>query len=668
MRKLFLVLLLNFCNLFFSQKNELGEVTIDELKQKRHELDTTAPAAILFKKGKIEFNYRYGLGFTTITEVQVKLKIYKKEGLDYANQAIRYYIDGNSKETVSILSAYTYNLVEGKVSKTKLKSEGEFDEKINKYWARKKISFPNVKEGSIVEFKYRLLSPNYGKLKDWSFQESIPVNYSEYYTYIPEYFTYNTYFKGALFPFVEKDWKENAFEGTYQEMVNQHGGFRSERGTYEVKYKELVNKYVLKNIPSIKDEKFVDNIENYYAALQLELSSIKMPNQQFENYSTDWETVCSRIYEMSDFGQELNKTGYFEDDLKTILKGATEKNHKIALIFNYVKSKVKWNGFHDYYCHDGVKTAYKNGTGNVAEINLMLVAMLRYAGVDTNPILVSTRGNGISLFPSRTAFDYVIAGVEMENDIILLDATEKYGLPNILPERAINWNGRIIRKNGSSANVSLNPDFISKETTNMLLSFNPEGKIEGKIRIQKNDYTAYQFRDSYNSLTEDSYLEKFEKKLNDSQVTDYKIENKLELGKPIVETFSFENSNEIEKIGDKIYINPLLFYSLNENPFKQDKREYPVDFTFPEQDKYQVIVTLPEGYLVESIPTPVNLVFSDKSLGFLFNISNSGKQIQIISQLDINTSIVSQDNYEELKAFFNEVVKKQTEKIVLRKV
>jgi hypothetical protein len=63
-------------------------------------------------------------------------------------------------------------------------------------------------------------------------------------------------------------------------------------------------------------------------------------------------------------------------------------------------------------CNEGVKKAYKDKTGNVAEINLMLTAMLRYAGLNANPVLVSTRSNGIAIFPNRTAFNYVIAAVE----------------------------------------------------------------------------------------------------------------------------------------------------------------------------------------------------------------------------------------------------------------
>jgi hypothetical protein len=52
-------------------------------------------------------------------------------------------------------------------------------------------------------------------------------------------------------------------------------------------------------------------------------------------------------------------------------------------VFNHVKN-LKWNGYYGYSCNDGVKKKYKDKTGNVAEINLMLTAMLRYANLNAN--------------------------------------------------------------------------------------------------------------------------------------------------------------------------------------------------------------------------------------------------------------------------------------------
>ena len=71
------------------------------------------------------------------TRVRTKIKIYKKEGYDWANYIVPYHIVGGVEESVTFSDAVTYNLVDGKIEKTKLKSNGEFVEKLNKFWKYK---------------------------------------------------------------------------------------------------------------------------------------------------------------------------------------------------------------------------------------------------------------------------------------------------------------------------------------------------------------------------------------------------------------------------------------------------------------------------------------------------------------------------------------------------
>ena len=65
-------------------------------------------------------------GFFIVTEVETKIKIYKKEGLDWANFSINAYENGSTREIVDFSKCITYNLEQGKIVKTKLKSDGEF--------------------------------------------------------------------------------------------------------------------------------------------------------------------------------------------------------------------------------------------------------------------------------------------------------------------------------------------------------------------------------------------------------------------------------------------------------------------------------------------------------------------------------------------------------------
>jgi len=149
--------------------------------------------------------------------------------------------------------------------------------------------------------------------------------------------------------------------------------------------------------------------------------------------------VAQSIYKDKEFGVELNQKDYFSDDLKTILKNndSTELA-KVKTIFRFVQNKMNWNQFYGYSTHKGVKKAAIDRTGNTAEINFILIAMLNYAGINANPVLCSTVGHGIPNYPNRTVFNYVLAAGDIDGKRVLLDASSKFTTSNVLPLQALN--------------------------------------------------------------------------------------------------------------------------------------------------------------------------------------------------------------------------------------
>lgn len=669
--KTYVQLFILFFTFFYSNSNaqefKLGKVSVAELEEKQHPKDPSAVAAILFKKGEVKFEYTQSDGFTMFTDVKTRIKIYKKEGYDWANQNIRYYLSGNSKEIISVSDAVTYNLVDGKIEKTKLKTEGEFDENINKYWAQKKITLPSIKEGSVIEFQYTIKTKSIGSMREWDFQSSIPVNHSEFITYIPEFFVFNTNKKGFIFPKVTVKEINKVANYNYREKSVPGGTVIHSVSNETLEYVETQTTYLAENLPAMKDEAYVNNIKNYTASISHELSMTKFDNRPTKIYSLDWESVAKTIYEFEDFGLELSKSGYFEEDLKTVISGDKTRAETIGAIFNYVKTNIKWNEHYSFFCNDGVKTAYKNKTGNVAEINLMLTAMLRYAGFDANPVLVSTRSNGIALFPSLNAFNYVISAIETPEGLLLMDATEIFSTPNVLPLRDLNWFGRLIRKDGTSSQISLTPIMISKGTSTMNIVLNTDGTIDGKIRRQYTNHEALKFRKNNVDTKQESYLEKLENDNNGIEIGEYVRANELDLSKPVMETYSFKSNKEVEIINDKIYLSPMLFLADKENPFKQEKREYPVDFGYPFESKIYVNIDIPQGYKVEFLPKASNLLTGDDIGAFSYVIENTDNKIKIIVTVTMNMAIVPADFYDVLKEFYQGMITKENEKIILTK-
>lgn len=661
---LFLSIIISFNTFLYSQKFELGKVTTSELQEKVHPLDSSASAAILFKTAKTTFNYTLANGFTTIHEYEYRIKIYKTDGLDWANFKVPYYIgyEHLNKDVIKFSDAVTYNLENGKITKTKLNNEGSFKEDVNKYWAQATITMPNVKVGAVIEFKYTLKSERIIDFPVFDFQESIPVNFAEYKTEIPAFFNYKAVLKGSF----KVDFDSKIANG-FQNYNGEHN--QTERFSYS----QSNNVYSAVNVPALVKEIYVDNIENYRSSLQNELQSSQFSTKEpVKNYSLTWDGVAKTIFEEKEFGKEIKEKDYFANELKNqfrvILKADATTLDKVNLILSFLKNKMKWNGQNGYLTDKGVKKAYAEGTGNVAEINFMLISMLNYAGINAYPVLVSTKEHGIAVYPNRTIFNYVIVSVDIDGKSVLLDATNKYSTFDILPLNVLNWNGRLIRADLTSKEIDLVPKTLSKEMVDMFLTINPTGTIDGKVRIQKTDYKAFEFRELYEGMNRESYLEKFEANNNGIQVKEYKIDNELDLSKPIVETFNFVSENQLERIGDKIYINPLQFFTQYKNPFVQESRNFPIYFAYPKLEKYTVNIEIPEGYVVETMPASVIMNMVDNVAKFSYKTGALANKIQISFTSEINLASVPADYYEVLKEFYQKMIDKQNEKIVMKKI
>ncbi|NWK99835.1 transglutaminase [Flavobacterium collinsii] len=656
--------LLFFVSAITAQEFKLGKVSIAELEQKMHPKDSSAVAAILYDKGISRLEFDQNEGFCMVTDVETRIKIYKKGGYDWANQKVWYY-NNTLNEKVLFSDAVTYNLVNGKIEKTKLKTDGVFDEVLSKYTAQKKITMPNVKEGSVIEFRYTIKSSSNFMIREWDFQTSIPVNYSEFKVIYPEYYVFKPRQKGYVFPKIATTTRSKSIvvTSTIVGFMNQ-----TETRKEEVNYIETEITYTAHDFPALKEENYVNNINNYRASIEHELSFVRFPNKPIKEYSTDWNSVVKTIYEYDDFGPELNKTGYFEEDLNKILAGINVTDERMLAILNHVKSNVKWNGVNGYGCDNGVKKTYKEKTGNVADINLMLIAMLRYSGLTVNPVLVSTRSNGIAFFPSRNAFNYVIAAVETPNGYVLLDATDKYSTPNVLPLRALNWIGRLIRNDGTSQEIDLMPKRASSDIVFINYNIDSEGKISGQTRRQCSDYNAMISRENFEKLKEEEYLEKLENNSGRIEVSEYLRTNEKDLLAPIIETYSFKGNNLCEVIGGKIYVNPMLFFTQYKNPFKQEIREYPVDFGFPFLDKYNITIKIPDGFTIETLPKAAVYNMQNNVGSFKFNIVVEENILQLSIIHQINKAIVGSDEYEMLKDYYKGMIAKQTEKIVLKRI
>ena len=76
---------------------------------------------------------------------------------------------------------------------------------------------------------------------------------------------------------------------------------------------------------------------------------------------------------------------------------------------------------------------------------------------------------------------------------------------------------------------------------------------------------------------------------------------------------------------------------------------------------------IPDGYEVESIPLSRTMKLPDNSIVVSYNIQTDANVITIVYKRSINKNLFLPNEYLDLKEFYNQLVKKHSEQIILKK-
>ena len=398
-----LVTILVFPCLSFSQDfPDFGTASGAEIDLKECSFDKDANAVILLDEAISNHDEEYHL----ITDYHVKIKILKEKGFEAANISIPFYRKDDF-EFIERLEAVVINTdASGQVTTEKLSKKAFYKKEINERYGEITFVFPNIKVGSIIEYKYRSFMKNYGGLQNWYFQKELPVVKSKYtLTIVPNgEFTYRVNKKTGL-PIIVKQDNDNA--RLYFEM---------------------------NNIASLNEEPYMDAREDYVQKVIFQLSAY---NNGFgkTNYMASWDEVTRELLSDKDFGSQLGKNISGIGDFMNEVKKMPVDEDKMKAVYNYVRKNMSWNGQYSKYAIDGVKSAWEKKKGNSGEINLVLVNLLKDAGLEAYPTLVSKRFHGKvnADYPFIDQFNSVFACVIIKGVKYYLDATDEYTPAHMTP-------------------------------------------------------------------------------------------------------------------------------------------------------------------------------------------------------------------------------------------
>lgn len=646
---------------------KFGDVPIEQIQMKTYTQDSSASAVILADYGETTIEYNDNSGFQLVFERTTRIKILTKDGLQWGDFSIPLYKDNDASEKISGVKGVTYNLEDGKVVESKLKSDGQFKENYSSNLTYHKFTMPNVKEGSLIEVTYRIFSDFLFNFQDWEFQSTIPVVYSEYRANIPEYFGYEKYMQGYLRPSVNQE-STSPRTLTITSKERTEGKVSTTTFTTDkIEFMQNNHRWVIENAPAFKAESYITTPRDYISKINFELAYTQYPYQPRNQIMGSWEQINKRYAESDDFGGAITGNGFLKKVTEDVCAGLSTEDEKLSAIHHYVRSNYAWDGAYRKFTESTLRKVFDEKTGNSAELNLLLGSMLEKLNIQVSPVLISTRNHGFvrENIPLSSQFNYTILLAKIGEKSYLLDATEKLLPLGMLPERCLNGKGLVISKAGYGW-INLSAPIRSKQSYNVDGKLNADGGLEGKLSIERTGYFAERDRKKYLSKEEKEYVNEL---VNNHQleIKSSQFDHSKELSKPFKELHEVIMPERATVAANTIYINPVFFNRLAENPFKAEERQYPVDFGSSFEQTYILKLTIPDGYAIDEMPQSKAMALPGGAGRFTYSSTLVGNTVSVINTLLINRSIFTQDEYPSLREFYSQIVSKQAEQIVVKK-
>ncbi|MFY0593292.1 DUF3857 domain-containing protein [Roseivirga sp.] len=628
MKKFIIAIVLIFfqLSLFAQEKSfdrSFGQVSLDDLEMKYYEKDSSAEAVYLYDKGKIGFDVQRGLVYF---EYHAQIKIFDKRGFYLADLTLPYSIQKGTE-----LEAITHTLINGKAERIKVGNDEIRDEMVSEGLYSRQISFPNVIEGVILEYQYRVFSTSPFDFLPWYFQSKIPVEYSEFILNIPGGFNLKPRLYG------------------YNDLYEYDDGTNY---SYWHTLKMI-------DIPAFVEEPYVNKIDDHISKVTFEYESFFAPS---------WEELNKLIMNTKGFGELIEKIKRINYYPKS--KGWENNLKSLKSIHQYISNHFDWTGEYGLSFSDKPKTIWKSGRGTSADINLLMLMFLRKAGIDTKPIFLSTLDHGLvnKEFINYQQFNNLVVYAKIGEEEFLLDATSKMRRYDILPDVCINGEGLVI-DNGDVQWVSMNLNQeVAMQATTTKYTINVEDlSVKGSARVTSVGAAAANSREVFSQLDSLEISEWIEAIYGEMSFDSISNEGLEERASNFSTSFQYEAEDWVESIGDRLFFNPVTFKEIDQNPFKLTERTLPIDFTMPIRNTYIFNIDVPDGFDVEEVPISANYVLPDNAGMYTYQAQVIENTINIIVRFAIKKTFFAPSEYGPLRELFNLIVAKQNEKVALIK-
>jgi len=643
---------------------KFGKILPGDFKA-NYNITSKADAIIIADIGFSQFSGNNKGWFTLEFTRQLRIHILNKNAYGIADFEIPLFSINNSEEELMNLKGTTYNLENNQIIETKLDKNSVFKDRIDKNTTIKKFTLPALKEGSIVEVEYKIKSDFMMYLRSWTFQSKYPILWSEYKVAMPVFFSYIILSQGYQKFYIKE---------TIDRIQNFNGSNFSDRaGSYQpfsIQADVRDCRWVMKNVPALKQESFTSSLSNHIAKIEFQLSEIRAPLNPKRMMNT-WEELSDELMNDEDFGVPLSRDSFLliEAVPGNIRKIKENNLQKAKLIYEYIRDNYACIDDNARYMSQSFRNLIRTKRGNVVDINLMLVGILQAVGYKASPVILGLKSRGITFseYPIFSRFNYVISQLDMDGKKYYMDATKPLMGFDRLDAECYNGHARVIHAEGEPDSIAFNPDSLFEDkNSSVFVSSDSSGNFRIKIQQTPGYYESAEIRQLPIEKNKDKFMDEIKMRYDfKTEIENFRIDSLTKKDFPVTIFCDFKMNFGDD---DLVYFNPMLSEAYLVNPFKSTERSYPVEMPYAIDKIYSLSMEVPAGYNVDELPKPLVLKLNDQGeCKFEYFINLSEGMISLRCRLQIKRTLYDSEEYNLLRDFFNMVVNKQNEQIVFKK-
>lgn len=388
---------------------------------------------------------------------------------------------------------------------------------------------------------------------------------------------------------------------------------------------------------------------------------------KYEGGMSSWDEFSAFIQQLFNGKDKLPEE--FVAEIKDMTRLAKTERDKINILYNYLQKNYRyvsvqldlggWEPFDAEY-------VYRNKYGDCKALTNFMAAMLKVAGVESRPALI---GSGSMFYHvsedfTTSIFNHVILYVP-EIDYWLECTSSQYP-PNYIGSGNANRNALLIKESGG--HLIKTPELKAQDNSReskTLIRFKEDGSAEITEEISAHGSRHELYRSIKNRLSEKETYKWLEEGTSIPAVSFKSFEVTADENAP-ESTFSYEAVSRRfgSKAGKRIFLPLNVVNNYKRIPPKKEERKYPITFRegFVEVDT--IIIHLPVGYGVESVPEESVSIEEDFG-NFQMSVDNQNNKLIISRRIELKKTTLAPDQYDQYRNFFKQVAKADSHKAVL---